>query len=1112
LEQLDALFADDKKESQDPAQAALEQLDALFADDKKESQDPAQAALEQLDALFADDQQDPELDSMIEPPSTRGLTDDLNSLDGALQEEDLDLSHNHVINEEDFIIEDATDTQTRFSLSRPDILTRDGLREAIKLPLEIRQQIEALFSRLPFDKDSLPPRPVLLTRDGLKAALTVLPQYRQRINDALSKINLDKVSLPPWPVLLRHSSSENEIISEEDVVTTEKRNKINEVLSKITIDQIKEQINKLNFSDIPWQTQVLTAGTTITKVALKMLVKKQVKSMSISVITEVLNTGAETAPGIAAAFAVGKDIELIRKGGMAKLYESSAQHTASALTTIKGREHKGSESKKEFDKNTPDGKLSIPKKTFRIIGSLLNAFRSASSQVAMGVTKARSDVSEYLSDFEDLDTSLTGDDLKDAIKEKVKEEFGARVIDSEYILELGRILARLRSMGNYGDIDVYGEEGSTAKIFGKKIGFLSNTVDKRHTPEVMKQLHLAINELVMAQEISPDVFDKVDLMTDWQNEYNDVSRTRKDKLRKFWAISGTAVSTFTTASWVSSLVSKAMNLESDWKHEHQAEIQEDIEAELNLIETDLTPIDLNDPVFLSNLKQGILPFEDDLDKYELFRDGNNIAYDTDLDGSYDLVVYGNGTIGMFNPDLESVDILHIPGEVDIEPTETPLEPTAEPTLEPTPEPTETPVEVVPEIDIEPIDISDETFLSNLRAGILPEQDELEPYILQEATNGTSYDLDLDGAPDLFVMTDGNIHLSSNGVFENMYNPSVSEAVESTPEPEPTEAPAEPTPSPTEVPVELTEADIFTPEYLANLRAGTLPTQEVLDTYNIVYSNDGIIGYDVDLDGTPDLIVYGNGQIGIFDSDTGNVDLMYNPPVEELVDETVEPDQEVENDSSQSEVDSTDTEASQAEGSADNTDSAPTEEPAQVTEPEVAETVSADVDSEVDLTNLGNDRLPWDAIMNSINNNPRIDVQNINGTTNVLKNLYKALNLNVDMGVIQPDSSFAVANALGGELPEGAVGWFFSEDQIENLAPEIDRVIQLNNAITALDRGEVLSELQRSLIDANPTGSNLSELQQTLINLNSTESVVASTIDELNRDPDLFKEIMDVANG
>ena len=142
----------------------------------------------------------------------------------------------------------------------------------------------------------------------------------------------------------------------------------------------------------------------------------------------------------------------------------------------------------------------------------------------------------------------------------------------------------------------------------------------------------------------------------------------------------------------------------------------------------------------------------------------------------------------------------------------------------------------------------------------------------------------------------------------------------------------------------------------------------------------------------------------------------------------------------------------------------------------------------DSTDTDKDELSLSAIMSSIKNNPRVKVDNLNDITRILNNLYKAINIGNDISVIQLDSAFAIPHDLDAELPEGAIGWFFSEDQIENLSLEIDNAINLAN-----------------------NGEKLTDIQQVLVNLNSTGEVVVKTINELNENRSILKELIDKAN-
>ncbi len=563
------------------------------------------------------------------------------------------------------------------------------------------------------------------------------------------------------------------------------------VLVTITPTQVEEQSKKLLgfLKDVPKQTMLLSLAKPLAKVALGMLIKKEIKSVTATTLTHILGSGSLAVPGASALVAAGADAIRLHRGGVAAMYESAAQHTLSTMTTVRGKELKGSESQKEFEKNRIEKKRSIPIKLIRKIGTAMNALRSATTQVAFRITAERSDISKKLNS---IDANSVGQ-----ISDKVKEAYTAGKLSKYDILELGHKLARLRSMGFYGDIDVYGAEGS---------GW--NKVDKRHTPELMAQLHNSLNEMIQRGELNN--FNENDKKR-WDQEYSDVDRKKKDRMRKGFAVAGSALATFFTASGVSLLVEK------------------------------ISEIDFG----------------------KLATDFKGLVRDT----------FDSNEIKSTNA-------------------------------------------IIPEVDATGVEV-DET--------IIPDTDD------------------------------------------------------------------------------------------ADVDVETAVTPDADDTDSVVGATD-----------TPD-------------TDDADVEV----------------------------------EATDAPDAAD-------------TEAEVEQ--AAVVEQVAELRDLGNDKVPWDAIMHSIQNNSRIDVDNLNGTTNVIKNLYRALNANTEMGVIGLDSTFAIPYELGGELPEGAVGWFFSEDQIENLAPQIDE------AINAFNRGEELTEIQ-----------------ELMINLNSSNEVVAKTIDELSDNPELFQQFMDIAN-
>ncbi len=581
------------------------------------------------------------------------------------------------------------------------------------------------------------------------------------------------------------SFNEDDLLAGIDALGEGDTETVESTLAGITPEEVAAEVDRLNasLSVVPKQTMVLTTAHAIARVAVIMVVRGKAKELTAEAIATALDSSAIASPAAAALIAAGMDAYRIKTGGMAKMYESAAQHTKSAVFSWKNETITGSESQRENEKNRSEGKWSLPRKLLRKVGSAMNAFRSATTQVAMGVTVARSKVSEELSNF-NVDAQLTDEQLK----EKILAAFTNRKIDTNDVLNLGKTLARLRVMGNYGDIDVYGQEGS---------GW--NKVNKAHTPEMMAQLHRVLNELVQSGQIKSSIsWNQEGFKKDWDEEYNDVDRKGKDKLRKTFAVSGSAVATFVTAGFITKLVDKIAHFDAEkFKAEHTQEVDQQVQSE-----------DL-DSVASSDVEDSEMHHSVETDKFPKVPD-----------------------------DQDATDV----------------------------------------------------------------------------------------------------------------------------------------PSSTEVP----------------------PVEH-----------------------TPETVTH----VGVPSSTT------------------------------------------------------------------TAETPTVLSESAAELRDLGNDKLPWDAIMSSIRHNNALEVTNINGTTNVIKNLYRALNANVDVGTIRADSSFAIPHELGGTLPDGAVGWFFSEDQIENLAPQIDEAINAFNA-----------------------GKELTDIQEVLIHLNSTEGVVSSTIDELNRNPQLFQEIMDIANG
>ncbi len=326
-----------------------------------------------------------------------------------------------------------------------------------------------------------------------------------------------------------------EILAE---LTLEQRNFLTEAIAKLTPEEIQEAVaEQVKLAkDVPWQTALLTGSKPLAKAAVGMLLRKKAKGAITLGLAQIMGSGLAVSGG-AAVVAVARDAITLRKGSGA-LYERSVQHTWAALTTLTGEERTGSESAREHEKNKIDleRKRSIPLKLLRKVGAVFNAPRSYIIKKSFGITRDRSKISQEISNIA-YDLTATDEQIEAAIIAAYK----SKKLSKRTLLSLGNRLARLRSMGNYGDIDVHGETGDRR-----------NKVDAAHNPEVMARFHAILNKLVQEGKIAvdgepnhPDTLSEKAIKK-WKDEFEDEQRLFKDKKRKLAAILGTGATTFAT--------------------------------------------------------------------------------------------------------------------------------------------------------------------------------------------------------------------------------------------------------------------------------------------------------------------------------------------------------------------------------------------------------------------------------------------------------------------------------------------------------------------------------------------------------------------------------------
>ena len=144
----------------------------------------------------------------------------------------------------------------------------------------------------------------------------------------------------------------------------------------------------------------------------------------------------------------------------------------------------------------------------------------------------------------------------------------------------------------------------------------------------------------------------------------------------------------------------------------------------------------------------------------------------------------------------------------------------------------------------------------------------------------------------------------------------------------------------------------------------------------------------------------------------------------------------------------------------------------------------------EIVGLGNDQVPWNAILSKVLENPEINSDSPLGITDVIKDIWKAAHVGLDVGTIGPNSNFAlfIGNEIPTSLHEGTVAWFFSEDAINNLGLAAEQAFQ------AQASGEELTTIQQIMVDLRDNRMNYQDLAtpenrqylQQLFNISSQE--------------------------
>lgn len=334
-------------------------------------------------------------------------------------------------------------------------------------------------------------------------------------------------------------------LSEDAALSAEQRSLLSKIVEGLTVENATAAVEKAakDASTVPWQTTLLTGAGFLAKAALTQVIKSNARSVLAQTIAA---SGAVevAAPAAAGILSFVVDSGRLYSGGTKALYESAAQHTASALTTgwLGAHGIKGSESEAEYKKNINNGRYlggasGILLFGLRKLGAGLNMFRSAGVQTALGVTRDRHHISEEMKGYESITNQSEYDErLKAEIEAENLEDPESDVVGISWseVMQIGKRLARLRAMGGdkYGDGDVYGPAGS---------GLFK--VDVSHSAQEMKRYHEALDRVIRESDVLSNKQKE-----QWIREYDDAERKTKDKLRKFAALTLGSLGAFATAS------------------------------------------------------------------------------------------------------------------------------------------------------------------------------------------------------------------------------------------------------------------------------------------------------------------------------------------------------------------------------------------------------------------------------------------------------------------------------------------------------------------------------------------------------------------------------------